>query len=235
MTNDGWNNRIGREVRRGIRYRIYTGSLIFAAGLVAMLAAPWRPLGDGVLTWATLPGIALMVGVWMMGRGLVERWDITRHPNVRGLRRYGDPVTLANVIEDHLRSPGDRVDVGDTTITRLWFLQPTFFGIDVVPVRSIVWAYWMTETHYVHHPFAGAHLRHVFFHTCEGHVLRIYGTDAIEGSNEMIEEAVKFVAIAAPPAIFGYTPELKRMWRKDRQAFLQMAARAGRLQTVEIE
>lgn len=62
------------------------------------------------------------------------------HPVARALARFGDPIQIAEAIDKEIAT-GPVLQVGKATVSSLWLLRPTVFGLLTCQLADIVWAY----------------------------------------------------------------------------------------------
>jgi hypothetical protein len=143
-----WNNELWRSAREAA-----------ARGLVACLALV--ALGIWVLVryrsgQARLEGLILFgglaaMGLWLLPR-FVIRWsspDTT--PAVVALSRRSSASELAEAIAEEFEDDSSTVGVGwwrSVTISDRWLLHRRAFGIDLVDLDELAWAYTRVVRHY---------------------------------------------------------------------------------------
>jgi hypothetical protein len=126
-----------------------------------------------------------------------------QHPLVRQLRRYGDPAGLAEQIDAEMQA-GPVMHFGKSTLTSLWLLRPTIFGLTAVPLIELVWIYHVERTS---ESFAVLSLT-------TGRQIPVF----LKGAqiNELIAEIQKRI----PWVLCGYSKERYQTWQKNRPAII---------------
>ncbi|MDB5302134.1 MAG: hypothetical protein JWO87_3797 [Phycisphaerales bacterium] len=132
--------------------------------------------------------------------------DAARHPLVRRLKPFGDPMTIAAEIDREASDQSVRT-VGTAVVTRSWVLRPMRFRLIVVRIEDIVWAY--------HQNTGGRHTAMLF--TRDGKIRPVWlkkGT---------VDELLRLVAERAPWAFAGFDVQRLKTWSRGRQEVIAAA------------
>lgn len=89
--------------------------------------------------------IALIVSLFNLN-GVRRRYrEPERHPLIKSLARQGSAKEVGRSIDAEMQAP--TVQVGSVTVTHSWLVQSSYFSVNVLALRQIVWAYEKQTTH----------------------------------------------------------------------------------------
>jgi hypothetical protein len=155
-------------------------------------------------------GLALLVplgfiAIFNVIRGLmrVTSLDAGRHPLLRRLRPFGDPMTVATDIDGEV-SGGPALPLGAATVTSSWILWPTRFRLFVVRIDDIVWAY--------HQNTGGRHTAMLF--TRDGKIRPVWL------KKDTVDELLRTIARRVPWAFMGFDVQRLKAWQKRSQEII---------------
>jgi hypothetical protein len=136
------------------------------------------------------------------------------HPLARQLDRYGDPAEVADRIDAEYLSD-DVEKIGPATLTRSWLIWPKTFGVDLIHLGDAAWVYKATTQHYTNGiPTGKTHS--AVLHDVHGK------TFSIRMAEPATLHFVQCVLDRVPWVVAGYDDELKTLWCKDQQKFIEM-------------
>ncbi len=188
-------------------------ALGFAAGQREVRTALLAPVRHETLI---LAGAGLMVAAIPVGflvHGIRRLLDPMRHPIMRTLARHGEPRAVATQVEAEANELTAYVAPTGTRVTRTWVLTPAPIRFGIAPLAEIAWIHCKVGRQRVCGITASA--RNTLEVWCkDGRRLSLVGKEAI--LDELTDELIHCV----PWIYVGYSAELDRAWRKDRQAVL---------------
>jgi len=243
-----WNNYINKQVRRSstniflacmgvflllgfLSIKGYYGSLPITRDETQIL----------IIIDSVLGTVVLVLGFFYLS--CIK--NPTKHPMMKKLSRYGDPVQIAESINSEIyegtfvksRSFLWDATLIDTVITRTWFLKPTICGILILNLKEIKWAYVSKKTtrDYTNFKLTGIYndvFVIIWIGIRERLKIKIKSTGLFEGwvnglaNNDRLDDADLAIAIVkelserAPWAFFGYNKELDqafgyRVWYEE--------------------
>ncbi|MBI2298528.1 MAG: hypothetical protein HYU66_06165 [Armatimonadetes bacterium] len=92
--------------------------------------------------------VLALAGLLTLLTAMRRMQDPTRHWTWQQLATYGDPDILAMTLEAELSTDGSRVAVGRTVVTSNWLLRSRAYGVEVMSLDAVVWAYEKVVQHY---------------------------------------------------------------------------------------
>jgi hypothetical protein len=166
-------------------------------------------------------GLGLLVPLGLLAifnvvRGLmrVTSLDAGRHPLVRKLRPFGDPMAAAAEIDGEV-SGGSVLALGPATVTGSWILWPTRFRMIAVRIEDVVWAY--------HQVTSGRHTAMLF--TRDGKIRPIWL------KKDAVDELLRTVTGRVPWAFAGFDVKRLKTWSKRPHEIITMADERQKLWT----
>lgn len=158
-------------------------------------------------------GLGLLVPLGLLAifnvvRGLIRvtSLDGRRHPLVRGLRPFGDPMAAAAEIDGEVAGR-PAIALGPATVTGSWILWPTRFRLIALRVEDIVWAY--------HQVTSGRHTAMLF--TRDGKIRPIWL------KKDGVDKLLRTVAERVPWAFSGFDTQRLKTWSKRPHEIITMA------------
>jgi hypothetical protein len=145
----------------------------------------------------------------------VPAWRAWRNPEVHPLARriatWGNPLVVAAEAEHEYQQPYLKAG-GGWRLGNKYLVHLGFFGIDVVRVQDLLWAYKKITKHSVNFIPTGK--------TYEA-VVNCYGrTAAIPGKEKGVDQVLLFLQSKAPWAVHGFSDELQLLWTKNQPEFV---------------
>jgi len=153
-----------------------------------------------------------IVCLWRIIVTLLRMADMSRHPIIRNLKRFGEPDTLIPQIEHELA--GNHIQVGKTIhLTDHWLVQSTSSSFKATPFTDLMWIYKQVIQRRAYGIPVGKSYGALIYDR--------YGTiTSVLGKDELITEVLANVAAHAPWMSLGYSKEKKAAWKKDRANFI---------------
>jgi hypothetical protein len=148
--------------------------------------------------------------------------DHRRSPIYRALQRYGDPNLIAPVLEGEVAS-GNVTKYGPFTLTPSWLLHGTFFTFTPFHLSDIVWVYKKRTQHSYYFVIPTGKSYAITIRDAAG---RKAEADLGRGkrAQQRVDEFITALSARIPWAVAGYSDEVKKLYEKDRDAFLAAIA-----------
>lgn len=158
------------------------------------------------------PNLILLYALWNLIKGALALSNIKHSPTIKKIALYGNTETLTSEIENELKADCPKYDVA--TLTKSWYLHPTFFGLDVIKLDHVAWAYEKVKK-ITKAGATGQTDYSVIMKTLQGE-----DYDA-SMRGDKTADFLKRLSDSSPATFIGYSAELNQMWNKDRDAFLR--------------
>lgn len=186
---------------------------------------------DAESSWWYLGVIALFIPTVIYGYGLIlavmRFLRPKRHPYWKRLRRYNNDVEqLLQSIDDEMLVSSR--EIGNLLMTRNWIIQDHFLNFNLMRITDVVWLYMDVQKTSMY--FVPIHKVVTAF------IWDQYGVDIRARANaKQVTKILETVAFRAHWAMFGYLPELQKIWKKDRAGFVGevMKRKAASVQLAE--
>jgi hypothetical protein len=161
--------------------------------------------------WAIGFGVVLLFCVFRYMRpAWILKKDISKHPVIVRIKTWGEIVSLSAEVEREYgqdvlhKSHGRR-------ITQRFVIDKTFFNFNVFRFVDLLWAYKHVTRHSVNFIPTGKTYKAVMI---------FYGGSAeIPGSEAKVNGILQTAAEKAPWAVFGFSEDLKQLFRKNTEEF----------------
>ena len=156
--------------------------------------------------------VGLVLGFLAIRTGL-PAWrrlkDPSSHPVVARAASWGDPLGAAVQAEREFGSPAFRG--GGWSVGETYLISSTFFSFDVLRLGDLLWAYKSVTKHSVNFIPTGKTYAAVL--ACDG------GTATVRAPEKKTDELLAFAASRVPWAVFGHSPELATLFKKNANDF----------------
>lgn len=202
---------ITRDMKRSNRNLLITG-VVFALAAAALLFAAGGSVGRDrapALVW----GIILAFGALVPLTALAFRLKTAWHPTWRAAARYGDPYLIGLELGLELTEP-TVARVKSLTVTPHWLLRRRVYGLDLIRLDDVMWAYRLDTQHYVN-GIKGARTIEVKIHTRAGGMLKVQA-----GREYLGQQMLQKIQTCAPWAVIGYSSALESSWKRQRAEFV---------------
>lgn len=133
------------------------------------------------------------------------------HPLAKRIAGWGNPLVVAAEAEREYQQPYLKAG-GGWRLGNKYLVQSGFFGIDVVRVHDVLWAYKKITKHSVN-----------FIPTGKSYeaVVNCYGrTATIPGKETSVDQVLLYLQSQAPWAVHGFSDELQKAWTKNQVEFV---------------
>ena len=162
-----------------------------------------------VFGYILLPTLAIWGGIacWNLASALLRRVHFDLHPLMRQFASYKSeaaPQDQATNQVDREVASGSAKRFGKVIVTDSWVLRPTMFGVQAVPLSSLVWAF-------------------LFSKGAENYVMmmtRDKRTTPLGLRSEDATGLLRALAQSQPQALYGYDKERHAQWLKDPQSVI---------------
>ncbi|HET9400583.1 MAG TPA: DUF6709 family protein [Candidatus Acidoferrales bacterium] len=152
--------------------------------------------------------------IWMLFAGLRWRSEPATHPVYKKLARFGSPQQLEMDLDAQFRGCGGGEAIGSARLAPMWLVNQRAFSLTVMRTADVVWVYPRVVKHY-----------HGFIPTGKSFSIIAYDRSGamteIAVKKKTSADALKAIGNRAKNAIFGYSPALIQLWRKNRAQFIQ--------------
>lgn len=160
--------------------------------------------------------VLMLLALWNLTKAARRATNPEAHPTYLALGAYGPVQAMVASVDAEAGSPSSTW-VGKTLITPHWLVRTTLFGVDVIRAEDIVWIYKKVTQRRVYFVPAGKSHAAVLWNK-QGKPAELMGNE------EQVTNILATVARQVPWALVGYTAELDKAWRSDRQAVVQAVA-----------
>jgi hypothetical protein len=171
-------------------------------------------------------------GYWGLGLGSVffavfgfwaaRAWKRVQGPAndalVERASAWGDPAVVSAEIEQERERPW--LKVGGFEITERYVVKATFYGLTVLRLSDLLWAYKKVIKKSVNFVPVGKDYQAVL--CCAG------GTAEVQTKEDRVHEILQYAAARTPWALFGHTKELADAFAKDPAGFVAAVAERRR-------
>jgi hypothetical protein len=156
------------------------------------------------LTLALLAG--LLLGLWNIVKALRRISEPDQHPALAQLQRYGPPRDVAAAIDADLASSAP-LKIGRVTLGSRWLIYTTGFGVQALPLNSLVWIY---------HKVQKVHMAVIVPEQGKPLQIQLKQQDA--------QMLLTQIAQRVPWVVAGYSPDIEKLWRSSPGQLIQAVA-----------
>jgi hypothetical protein len=157
-----------------------------------------------------LPCAAL--AIWNLQK-VGRRWGKPEnHPIAKQLSADGDAATIASQVEQEVNAPNTHT-ISNTTITPNWVFRKTTYSLDALRLEDLVWFYQKVTTHRTNGVPTGKTYSTMLFD-------RAGRTFEMNANESQVQEIMTILYDKAPWAISGYSDDLQKMWKKERESMI---------------
>lgn len=160
--------------------------------------------------WYVGTAVLLILGLaslWGIFAFIGRNADPTKHPILKKLSRFGNVDDIVHSIDKDLTMGED--SVGKLRLTKNYLVHTAGSNFDAMPYSAVAWVYKMVK-------------RGRYGKTYEVHIYDVTGYQMVIVAKEAeVNVMLNAVAARAPHAIAGFSEDIKRMWNKERQSFIE--------------
>jgi len=132
------------------------------------------------------------------------------NPLMNKIKSWGSPTQVSSDLEREWQMPAD-LKLGSWRITPGFLIRSGPFDFDVFRFEDILWAYGTVTHHWTYVIPIGS--------TYDAHLVFSNGKAVVRGRRKAVEKLLALAAERAPWAVFGFSPETRALYHKDRRAF----------------
>ena len=159
----------------------------------------------------------LLLSLTNLVRTGLRSGDPQRHPTYRKLSAWGEPETIVAHLDQEMAGPDART-VAPCTISPSWLAREHAFGVDVMPLAEIAWAYIKKTEHR-----RGGVKTGDTYEACLN--LRTGKPLIFRAKEEQLKEILSAVCERVPWVVAGYSEELEQLWKTQREEFVAQVDR----------
>lgn len=152
-------------------------------------------------------GITTAVGALVLATGILRASNISNHPVMKALSKYGDPQSVSEQIASEVNLSGSKKH--KLNLTRNWAVYQSGGTFSALRLKDVVWTYWhVTQT---------KKYGRVTSQSFELRAFDRYGNEMhVPDSESNVKEMLQALADRAPQAFVGYDEKINAAWQKDR-------------------
>ena len=161
--------------------------------------------------FALLFGVPIsLFSLWKIISAIRWRSDLGNHPISKRLAKLGDWQTLNQAIDAEANSGINTITIGNNQLTLSWLLQLQNIEMKAIKLDQLIWGYKkVTSTKYGKFYSLALHDRQGEEYACPC------------PSEADVELLLKEIFNRFPYLILGYSDELKKMWKRERQKVIE--------------
>ena len=200
------------EISSEIKSRIVTpiesqDSSLKGAFLPFMLDTNDYRLGGYVVLLFAIP--LAIFSIWQIVSAMRWRSNLGNHPICKHLAKLGDWQTLIQEIDTEASSGINTITIGGNQLTRSWLLQLLKTDLKAIKLDQLVWAYKkVTSTKY----------GKIYSAVLYDRYGEEYGCPCPNEAD--VELLLQEIFNRFPYLILGYSDELQKMWKRERQKMI---------------
>jgi Family of unknown function (DUF6709) len=160
----------------------------------------------------------LAIGVPLFGlclfglaRAIGRSNDLSKHPIMRALGRFGPPAEVAGQLDAELLA--EHRQVGQLHLTPNWLVQASKSTLAATRIEDVVWAYKKVIQRRVNGVPAG-----------KSYVAEIWDRHGVSvtigGSETVVNQVLEVTCQRAPWLLAGFSPDLEKAWKSNRAAMI---------------
>jgi hypothetical protein len=153
-----------------------------------------------------------LLAVWNISKAISRMGDPAKHPVCNVLRRFGPPEEIAVGIDAEYKAGAQAT--GNVQLTQSWLMRKRGFGLDLLYLGDVVWAYKKETKHRTNGVPTGTTYSSMIYDK-NGKLLDL-GL-----KKDQTEQLLQNIRKAVPWVVLGYDKQLANMWSKNRAAMLQ--------------
>ncbi len=158
-----------------------------------------------------IAAVVLLLSLYALSRWMARNSDMTKHPIMRALERFGDPEAVASQIEMEIGSVAPAK--APLIFTRNWVLQAKSASLTATRLSDVMWAYKKVTQHRTNGIPTGKTFAALIW---DKHGVCI----TVNGKEKVVDQALLDVLNKSPGAIAGYSAEIQQMWKQNRAGFV---------------
>ncbi|HKV38717.1 MAG TPA: DUF6709 family protein [Blastocatellia bacterium] len=169
--------------------------------------------------------LLLALALWNLNKSRARNSDPNRHPIIKSLQAIGPPEAISNKIDSEISLDAGTAKIRSILLTPSFMLRSSLFGLNVLPMDNLIWAYKKVVKHYTN-----------FVPT--GKTYSVVIMDRGRRSREMrlrkekeVDSLLAELRRRVPWVLFGFSKELAAGWKSSPNAVIQAVdERRGQIQ-----
>jgi hypothetical protein len=169
---------------------------------------------DGLLS---LLGIGLGICTWNLYKAKARTNNPRKHPIYRSLAKYGDGDLISHNIDDEFNSYYYNRELGGNAFFLIpsWLLVIQTYSLKIIQLDRVAWIFKKVTSNSVNFIPTGK--------TCELILYDRAGKEQrISLADGEVDRAIYQLYQYAPWAVVGFSPEINKMWNRQRKEFYKM-------------
>lgn len=214
-----WTGHIAQLAKRGARHGVLVGALLVANGIFGIIGLADA---ESSLSASIVPIVLGIGGAIMLVRFGPRFANVEETPEIKALASQGTPLVVAQQIQTELETDASTFTinrVGSVTVTTSWLIRRRFFGLDLIALSDVVWAFKRTTQSYTQ--VLAWFVPSDRFYAI---VLRTtIGDNDFECFDQQADAILNELATRAPHILIGWSSDIDNLWRTDRSQAIQIA------------
>ena len=173
-------------------------------------ATSYRANGYLGIAAGALFGLGLL---WCLWRGLSWSARPETHPVWKKLALYGPAQQVGSQLDAELRGEGGGETFGTAHVTTNWLVYSSAYEVHVIRLPDVAWGYPQVVKHY-----------HSGIPTGKSHFVKVFDRQGALMTISVKKNVGPNLLLAlqrrVPWAIYGFSADLEKMWKKQRPQFL---------------
>ena len=154
---------------------------------------------------------SILLAAWNLKKWMQRAADPETSPIVTQLQHRGGMMACQQIDSEVAQSSGK---LGKAILTKSWVIAPHTFGASIMHLDDVVWVYKKVTQHRVNFIPTGKTYAAILC-ASTGRMVQI------DDKQEKIDQLLVTIAGKAPWAIAGFSPDVQKLWDKNRDALLQ--------------
>lgn len=143
------------------------------------------------------------LSIFGLFRVLARRADISKHPIMQALGRYGDPSIIVKEVEGEMALGSEKV--GNVELTYKWAVLSTKTNFEAMRLKDAVWIYKTITQHRTNGIPTGKSYAALIYDK-HGKVM------TVNAKQDKVDDMLNAIYQRAPWVIAGYSEDLKKTW-----------------------
>lgn len=165
----------------------------------------------------SLLAIGLSLCTWNLYKAKARNNNPRKHPIYRSLTKYGDGDLISHHIDNEFNSYYYKPEIGGNAFFLIpsWLLIIQTYNLKIIQLDQVVWIFKKVTSNSINFIPTGKTCELILY-DCTGKEQRIALADG------EVDRAIYQLYQYAPWAVVGFSPEISKMWNRQRKEFYQM-------------
>jgi hypothetical protein len=163
----------------------------------------------------------LLLGLWNVKKALRRRANPLTHPLAVKLQPLGEPEQVIEAIDREVEDMEHRQTIGSTILTTSWLVRPQTFGLGIIHLGDMLWAYQKVTKHSVNFVPTGKSFTAIL-------CARRGQTVEIGGSEQATKQLLEAVWQRVPWMLVGFDARLAALRKKNPAGLEEIVAERRR-------